>query len=67
MLGRRTAGAGVLSLLFNEIVEAAAIIVVILINSAIGFFTELKAVQSMHSLRRLTRVNSKVIRSYNFV
>lgn len=51
-----------LSLLFNEIIEAAAILVVILINSAIGFFTELKAVKSMHSLRRLTSVNSKVIR-----
>ncbi|NIP30223.1 MAG: HAD-IC family P-type ATPase [Candidatus Dadabacteria bacterium] len=54
--------ATILSFIFDEYLEAIAIIVVIFINSAIGFFTELKAVQSMHSLRRLTRVNCKVIR-----
>ena len=52
----------VLSFLFGDFVEGFAILVVILINAAIGFFTELQAVRSMEALRELTQVMAKVLR-----
>lgn len=54
--------AAVLSFIFGDILEGIAIAVVIGINTAIGFFTEFKAVRSMEALRRLGRVNSRVRR-----
>ncbi|MCF7890747.1 cation-translocating P-type ATPase [Candidatus Bipolaricaulota bacterium] len=54
--------ASLVSLIFGHWVEAIAILVVILINAAIGFFTELRAVQSMEALRQLGQVTSKVVR-----
>ncbi len=57
------AAAALVSLAFGEIVEGAAIGVVILINAAIGFVTELQAVRSMEALQELSRVKSKVRRS----
>jgi Ca2+-transporting ATPase len=54
--------AACLSFLFERWVEGFAIIVVILINTAIGFFTELRAVRSMEALRRLSIVLAKVRR-----
>jgi P-type Ca2+ transporter type 2C len=51
-----------LSFLFGDLVEGLAIMAVILINAAIGFFTELRAVRSMEALRELTRVTAKVRR-----
>jgi len=54
--------AAVLSFLFGENVEGLAIIAVILINAAIGFFTEIKAVRSMESLRKLGSVDAIVRR-----
>jgi Ca2+-transporting ATPase len=56
------AAAALVSFLFSEVVEALAIGVVILINTAIGFVTELRAMRSMEALQELTRVNSKVRR-----
>lgn len=53
---------GVLSIIFGDYIEASAIGVVILINAAIGFITELQAVRSMEALRNLTKVKSKVRR-----
>ncbi|MFB6291701.1 MAG: cation-translocating P-type ATPase [Candidatus Bipolaricaulia bacterium] len=50
------------SVIFGHWVEAVAIFVVILINAAIGFLTELRAVQSMEALRQLGQVKSKVLR-----
>jgi Ca2+-transporting ATPase len=52
----------VISLFFGDYVEALAIGAVILINAAIGFFTELQAVRSMEALRELTQIKSKVRR-----
>jgi Ca2+-transporting ATPase len=52
----------VISFLFGDFIEGVAIIFVILINAAIGFFTELRAVRSMEALRELTRVTAKVKR-----
>ncbi len=55
-------GAGVLSLLFQQWREGAAIAAVIVINAAIGFFTELRATRSMEALRRLGGVDCRVRR-----
>ena len=55
--------AGVLALVMGNIAEAAAIFVVILINTGIGFVTELRAVRSMEALRTLARVTCRLLRS----
>lgn len=52
----------VVSLVFGQLVEAVAIAVVIIVNTAIGFFTELRAVRSMEALRELGQADSKVLR-----
>jgi Ca2+-transporting ATPase len=54
--------ATVLSLIFGDLIEGIAIAAVILINAAIGFFTELRAVRSMEALQKLGNVRAKVIR-----
>jgi Ca2+-transporting ATPase len=54
--------AGAVSLGFGEEVEAAAIFAAIVINTVIGFVTELRAVRSMEALRRLGSVTTRVIR-----
>jgi Ca2+-transporting ATPase len=54
--------AAVLSIAFGEWVEGAAILAVILINAAIGFVTELRAVRSMEALQRMGSVEAKVRR-----
>ncbi|MGH7849852.1 MAG: cation-transporting P-type ATPase, partial [Thermodesulfobacteriota bacterium] len=56
------AGAAILSFVFNDWPEGAAIIVVIILNTAIGFFTEIRAVRSMEALYKLVRVESTVLR-----
>lgn len=55
--------AAVFSFLYNEIPEAWAISVVILINTGIGFFTEFKAVRSMEALLKLGKVSTRVRRA----
>ena len=59
------AGAAILSFVFDDWPEGAAIIVVIILNAAIGFFTELKAVRSMEALYKLVRVEATVLRGGN--
>ena len=54
--------AAIVSFAFGEVVEAIAIGVVVLINTAIGFITELRAVRSMEALQELSQVNAKVRR-----
>jgi len=54
--------AALLSFFFGDFLEGVAIGVVIAINAAIGFFTELRAVRSMEALQRLGMVSSKVRR-----
>jgi Ca2+-transporting ATPase len=56
------AAAAIVSFAFGEVVEGVAIGVVILINAAIGFVTELRAVRSMEALQELSRVSAKVRR-----
>lgn len=50
------------SLALEEWLQSAAILVVILINTAIGFTTEFRATRSMESLRRIARVHTTVLR-----
>ena len=52
----------VVSAFFHEWMDAGAIVVVIAINTAIGFIMELKAVRSMESLQRMDRVTARVRR-----
>ena len=54
--------ASVVAFLFGETVEGLAIAVVILVNAAIGFVTELRAVRSMEALRELTQATAVVVR-----
>jgi Ca2+-transporting ATPase len=54
--------AAVLSLLFEHQLEGFSIIGAILLNTIIGFVTELKAVRSMDALRQMSRVTAKVRR-----
>jgi Ca2+-transporting ATPase len=54
--------AAALSFAFGEWVEGIAVTVVIVINAAIGFVTELRAVRSMEALQRLGSVSAKVRR-----
>lgn len=56
------AAAALISFLYNEILEAWAIAIVIIINTAIGFFTELRAVRSMEALFKLGKVETRVRR-----
>ncbi len=57
------AAAAVLSLVFARPLEAVAIGAVIVLNAAIGFATEIRAVRSMEALRRLGRVQATVRRA----
>ena len=48
---------------FGEWIEGWAILVVILINALIGFFTELRAIRSMEALFKLGKVRTRVRRN----
>ncbi|MEB3278398.1 MAG: cation-transporting P-type ATPase [Lyngbya sp.] len=54
--------ASALSFAFQDWVEGVAIIIAILLNTVIGFFTELKAVNSMESLQQLSQTKANVRR-----
>lgn len=56
------AAAAVASFLFGEAIQGAAIVAVILLTVAIGFFTEMRAMRSMEALRRMSRVKATVRR-----
>ena len=51
-----------LSFIFSDFLEGIAIVVVIGINTVIGFFTEMKAVKSMEALKRMGSVCTRVRR-----
>lgn len=48
---------------FGEYIEAIAVLIVILITAAIGFFMEWQAVRSMEALRKMTLSHARVLRS----
>ncbi|HEY7535162.1 MAG TPA: cation-translocating P-type ATPase, partial [Thermodesulfobacteriota bacterium] len=54
--------AALLSFAFKDWIEGVAIVVVIGVNSVIGFFMEIRAVRSMEALQRLVRLSAKVRR-----
>jgi len=56
------AAAAVMSFALGDIAEGIAIIVVLLINGAIGFFTEIKAARSMEALIKIAEVQTRVRR-----
>ncbi|UCH76047.1 MAG: cation-transporting P-type ATPase [Rhodospirillales bacterium] len=56
------AAAAALSLLLGDIAEGFAILIVLALNSAIGFVTEWKAVRSVEALRQVARVATRVRR-----
>lgn len=54
--------ASVLSFAFGDNPEAIAISIVLLLNAAIGFITEIKAVRSMEALYKLVSLSARVRR-----
>ena len=54
--------AAVVSFAFRDWVEGLAVLGVMVINAAIGFVTEVKAVKSMASLRKMSRMTTRVRR-----
>ncbi|MFE4105254.1 cation-translocating P-type ATPase [Almyronema epifaneia] len=55
--------AAVLSFAFQEWIEGIAILIAIGLNAGIGFFTEVKAVRSMESLKQLSKSQAQVRRA----
>jgi Ca2+-transporting ATPase len=55
--------AGGLALLMGNVAEAMAVFAVIVINTAIGFFTEWRAIRSMEALRTLAKVSCTLLRN----
>ncbi len=51
-----------LAFIFGNTVDGIAIIIVILINSLIGFYMEIRALQSLESLKEFTKVEAMVRR-----
>lgn len=58
--------AAVIAAIFGENSDAIAITVVIVLNAAIGFVTELKARRSMEAIRTLGQTRSRVLRDGNY-
>lgn len=56
------AAAVVAGLAIGETIEAAAVAVVLVVNTVVGFVTELRAVRAMEGLRRLTATTADVER-----
>ena len=56
------AAAAALSFFLGDLPEGAAIVVVLAINGAIGFFTELRAARSMEALLSIAEVRTRVRR-----
>jgi Ca2+-transporting ATPase len=52
----------VISLFFKDYIEAAAILVVILVNALIGFLMEMQARSSMKALKEMDIIKTKVLR-----
>ncbi len=50
------------SFVLSEAVQGAAIVVAILVNAAIGFLTEWRAIRSMEALRQLEQLEARVVR-----
>lgn len=60
-------GAAMLAVFIGEIVDAAIIIILLVVNGFIGFFQEYKAENAMEKLRELLKPKTKVIRDGRIV
>ena len=54
--------AGVAAFLMGDVVESVAIFVVLAINGAIGFVTEMRAISSIEGLQEITEIETRVRR-----
>lgn len=54
--------AAVLALVFGDIPEGVAILIVLLVNTVIGFWMEFQAQKAMQSLKKLDKIRAAVIR-----
>ncbi|MGB7842946.1 MAG: cation-transporting P-type ATPase [Salinimicrobium sp.] len=57
------AGATLLAFIFNDILEGIAVLIVILITAAIGFFMEWQALRSVEALQKLVQTFARVYRN----
>lgn len=57
--------AAILAFLFGDTAEGIAILVVLVLNSIIGFWMEYKAQKSMKALKQMDKIRSKVLRNSN--
>ncbi|WP_154858610.1 cation-translocating P-type ATPase [Cyclobacterium xiamenense] len=55
--------AALLAFLFGDIAEGVAILVVLLINTFIGFWMEFKAQKSMEALKEMDKIQARVLRN----
>jgi Ca2+-transporting ATPase len=55
--------AAALAFVFGDIAEGIAILVVLLINTCIGFWMEYKAQKSMDALKQMDKIQAKVLRN----
>ncbi|MFO7831516.1 MAG: cation-transporting P-type ATPase [Desulfuromonadaceae bacterium] len=55
--------ASALAFLFGEWIEGFAVAIALVLNAAIGFFTELKAARSMEALHQLEQIKARVHRN----
>lgn len=62
LLAALLVAAAILSYVFDDVAEALAILVVVMINTAIGFWAENKATRSMAALRKMARTTARVRR-----
>lgn len=60
-------GASIVSLLVGEVVDAIVIVVVVVLNVAIGFFQEYRAERAMHALGAMTAPHARVVRGGHLV
>jgi Ca2+-transporting ATPase len=55
--------AAVAAFVLGDIIEGTAVFAVLLINGAIGFVTEMRAIRSMESLQEMTEVETRIRRA----
>lgn len=60
-------GAAVASIVVGEIVEVVAILAIVILNGALGFFQDFKAETALASLRKLSEPNATVLRNGEWI
>ncbi|HCA40748.1 MAG TPA: magnesium-transporting ATPase, partial [Aminobacterium sp.] len=57
--------AALISFMMGELLDSIAILVVIFMNSLIGFFTEFRAEKALQALKSMTSLHCRVLRNGN--